>query len=211
VAPSPAPLGVGGSTARAVPCGELAVVVSSPAAAVTRSLANVEAHERVLRAYVSAGATVLPVRFGQQFDSDADCCRDVAERSGRLAALLRQREGCVEMRVLVPLGGEGEGEGEGSASRGAPVEAPERGPGLAYLESLRPRRVTNVALRDALGPLVRGERVEELDRYRGVAIAHLIQRKDEAEYRSALALLPGLTDARVLGPFALYSFSEPDE
>jgi hypothetical protein len=91
-------------------------------------------------------------------------------------------------------------------------DAPDAGaqtPGRAYLEGLRAsNRVAGLALRGALGPVVRDERVEELPRASGVAFAHLIMRGDEAEYREAVASQPALAHAKVVGPLALYSFAE---
>lgn len=203
--PSPVP-GIGGPAVRVLDCGDLAAVISSPPDAVTRTRANAVAHDAVLKAFVDAGATVAAVRFGQSFESDADCRREVAGRSARVRDLLREADGCVEMRVVLELP---------DADVAAPVTdagpAAGAGPGRAYLESLRAgsRRVTSVSVRDALGPMVRDERVEEYDGGRGVTIAHLIRRADEVRYRVAVAALPGLSGGAIVGPLALYSFAEP--
>jgi hypothetical protein len=124
--------------------------------------------------------------------------------------VLEEYDGCVEMRLL--LAGLPE-----EATPPETVSAPiEMGPGRAYLEQVRGQREPGVrklaehlALREALGPIVRAERVEELPKARGVAFAHLIQRRSETEYRDAVAALPSLARGTLVGPLALYTFAEP--
>lgn len=202
---SPSP-GIGGPAVRVLDCGDLAALVSSPPGAVTRTRANAVVHDAVLTAFVDAGATVAAARFGEAFESDADCCRAVTGRSDRVRDLLREADGCVEMRIVLALP-----DADVAAPATATRPAEGAGPGRAYLESLRAgsRRVTTVSVRDALGPMVRAERVEEYEGGRGVTIAHLIRRADEVRYRVAVAGLPGLSAGVVVGPLALYSFAEP--
>jgi hypothetical protein len=56
--------------------------------------------------------------------------------------------------------------------------------------------------------VVRDERVEELPRAAGVAFAHLISREQESDYRASVAAHPSLSDARIVGPLALYAFAQ---
>ena len=87
-------------------------------------------------------------------------------------------------------------------------------PGRAYLEQLRARaalaaeRVPRISLAAALGPMVRRERVELLPNAAGVVVSHLVSRDEEAAYRAAVAELPALSEARVVGPLPLYGFSD---
>jgi hypothetical protein len=198
--------GIGGAPLRVLSCGDLAALVSTSDAA-TRTAENAMLHDRALTAVVRAGATVAAVRFGQLFESDEACCRDVASHTDRIASLLREADDCVEMRVVLRV------QGSSQVSAATPPSQPsdETGPGRAYLESLRQSApaVPNVSIRAAIGPMIRGEKVEALDQAGGVTIVHLIRRGDEVRYRVAVATLSGLSDARVLGPFPLYSFAEP--
>ncbi len=209
------PKGIGGTPVRVLACGELAAIVSTTDAAPSRSVDNAFLHDHVLTMMVRAGTTIAAVRFGQQFDDDAACCREVASRATRVGRLLRDANGCVEMRVVVRLDDDPSpliARSEPPSPAPSPSTSGASAPGRAYLESRRPRPapVLNVALRDALGPLLREEKVEAPDWPAGVTIAHLIKRDDEVKYRVAIATLPGLADASVMGPFALYSFAEPE-
>jgi hypothetical protein len=206
-------VGIQDAPVRVVRCGDLGALVSTleriPRA--RASLDNVRAHDAVLQSVVDRGATAAAVRFGQSFADDDDLCRYVNERGERVAHLLRDYDGCVEIRVLLAQ----------DASAETPAQTPagaETGPGRAYLENLRAagggragEHLQRMALRSALGPVVRAERVEELPKSRGVVFAHLVRRDDLPAYREALAALPALADAKLVGPLALYSFAEPAE
>jgi hypothetical protein len=93
-----------------------------------------------------------------------------------------------------------------------PEPAEQIGPGRAYLERLRGglsnERVRGLSLREALGPMVIAERVEEIPPDRGAAFSHLIRRTDESAYRDAVAAHPSLGEAKLVGPLAFYSFAE---
>ncbi len=198
-------VGIHGSTLRVVHSDPLVALVSTverkPARA---SLDDVRAHDHALQAVVHHGSTAAATRFGQSFPDDDDARRHVREGGARIAKVLDEYDGCVEMRLLVP-----------TMSVAAPPRADSAvtgtGPGRAYLEGLRSRsdvHLKGLALQPSFGPLVRAERVEELAGSRGVAFAHLVQRDQESEYRSAVAHLPSLAKAEVVGPLAFYSFAE---
>jgi hypothetical protein len=169
------------------------------------AVASVRAHDAVLGHFVKAGATVAAVRFGQVFDDDAACIAEVSERATRVASLLRAHQGCVEMRVLLPV----------EAAPPSPPPLPNAGPGRAYLDSLRAsgQVAPDLSLRPIIGPTIRAERVEGFQArgggVRGIAFAHLVHRDRLAEYRDAVQALPSLTEARLVGPLPLYSFAEP--
>lgn len=194
---------------RVIECDGLGAIVSTVDVAPPRaSLDDVRVHDEVLRAAVEGGSTVAAVRFKQSFANDDEACRHVAERGKRIARRLEDYDGCVEMRLLLPI------------SHAVSIEpkepSPEHGvgPGRAYLETLRAESAggghkVDLALADALGPTIRGEHVEELPKSRGVVFAHLVERDALPAYRDAIAALPSLSGAKLVGPLALYSFAEP--
>jgi hypothetical protein len=192
---------------RVVTCNELAALVSTLDRRPERaSLDDVRAHDRALQSIVHHGCTAAAVRFGQTFGSDDEMRRHLRERAERLARLLEEYDGCVEMRLLLADVIELE----------EPVAPPDpaTGPGRVYLDRLKgaasQQRLEKLALHAALGPVVRAERVEGLGN-RSVVFSHLIRRADEADYRAAVAALPALSSAVIVGPLALYSFAEPTE
>ena len=189
--------GIHGATVAVIPCDGVSALVSSVESASSADLDAIRAHDHAMQAVVHHGATASAVRFGQTFRDEDEMRRHVAERAATLATTLEDLDGCVEMRLLMTLPAE------------AAPAPPASSPGRAYLESLRgSARVAGLALRDALGPVVRAERVEELPRAAGVAFAHLIRRADEQRYRDAVAALTSLQDATIVGPLALYAFAE---
>lgn len=202
----PTVTGLDGTPVRELSAGALRALVGTVDAKPAPSLQAVREHDAVLREYVRAGATVAAVRFGQLFDHDAACIAEVVERSARVAALLAEHLGCVEMRVLLPV------RDVGAAAAAADVPT---GPGRAYLEALKARGhvAPALSLRAVLGPAVRAERIEGFaarqGEARGIAFAHLVHREDLAAYREAVRSAPALAGARVVGPLPLTSFAEP--
>ena len=201
--------GIGDSVVRVVPGRVLSAIVGTVDAAPDHAtLELVKAHDAVLQAVVHAGLTTAAARFRQTFVDDDDARRHIDEHGDRIARVLEDYAGCVEMRVLVrdtdPLAA---GVAEESAARGGGA-----GPGQAYLEQLRAQhaRVTHLALAPMLGPVVQAERVSMLPDDRGVVFAHLVERDRVSEYRDAIAGYPALADAAVVGPLAFYSFAEPE-
>ena len=195
--------GVGGAALRVVSCDKVGALVSTVASPPrSASIDDVRAHDHALQSVVHHGATVSSVRFGQLFADDDDLRTWVGRLDARFVRALESRDGCVEMRIVMPL------EPEQRA------ESPEQvGPGTAYLEQLRGSsdRVNGLALRGALGPVVLGERVDTLAGGRGAAFSHLIRREDEPKYREAVASQPALAGGTVLGPLAFYSFADADD
>jgi hypothetical protein len=194
--------GIGGSGVRVLDCAALGAIVSSVDRAPARALEDVRAHDHALQSVVHHGATAAAGRFGQTFPDDRETRSHVIEQAERIARVLGEWDGCVEMRVLIAATQTGEGArpSEGSA-----------GPGRAYLERVKADRdaLSHLALRDALGSLIRGEKVEQLPNARGVAFSHLIERGAERAYRAAIGAMPALAGGTVVGPLALYAFAEP--
>jgi hypothetical protein len=198
---------------RVLDCGGIDALVSTLARApVKSSLDDIRAHDHALQSAVHHGATAAATRFGQTFADDEETRRTVKQGSARIVRLLEEYDGCVEMRLLLPAFGAMDWgrvvEAPTAAATGAPAKA---GPGREYLEGLRREQPPRVGLMSALGPVVRDERVMELPQGRGAAFAHLIRRQDERKYREAISALPALSEAKVVGPLAFYSFAEPSE
>jgi hypothetical protein len=197
--------GAGGGECRVLEADAVAAIVETVARAPEADVTAARAHDAVLGQFVKAGATVAAVRFGQAFDDDATCIVEVNAHAARVASLLREHQGCVEMRVLLPV----------EAAPPSPPPQKNAGPGRAYLDALRAsgQVAPDIALRPIIGPTIRAERVEGFQAraggVRGIAFAHLVHRDELADYRDALHAVPSLADARVVGPLPLYSFSEP--
>jgi hypothetical protein len=195
---------VAGTTVRLLACDDLfAIVGDAPppetSGAARPTLEDVRRHDAVLQAAVGTGATVAAARFGQHFADDAACCADVRAKSERLHRVLEQYDGHVEMRLLT------------RARAMAPTQQPASAaaPGRAYLEQLRGEeaRLASQSVKDALGSVVRAEVVSRLP-HDAIVIAHLVRAQDVDAYRAAVARHPHLSDARIVGPLPLYSFTD---
>jgi len=199
--------GIGAGVVRVLTGRVLSAVVGTVDAAPERAtLELVTTHDAVLQAVVNAGITTAAARFRQTFADDDDARRHVEEHGERIARVLQEYAGCVEMRVLLrdtdPL----------AAGVAVPSAARISGPGQAYLEQVRAQhaRVTHLALAPMLGPMIQAERVSMLPDDRGVVFAHLVKRDRVPGYRDAIQGHPALAHATVVGPLALYSFAEPE-
>ena len=193
-------LGIGETPVRLLSCRGVTAIVGTVAQPVRHTdVGAVRAHDRVLRNVAERSVTVAAVRFGQLFPTDTAACADLSTDGPHMISTLERLDGLVEMRVLLP-------EHEAPISRST---AERLGPGRAYLESLRGHHpVDGISLRGAMGPLVHEERVEKLEAAgsAGVAFAHLIDARTVGRYRDAIAELPALAGAHVIGPLPLYSF-----
>lgn len=203
--------GIAGGTVRVLDCGDLGAIVSTLERDVDRSLDAVRAHDHALQSVVHHGATAAAGRFGQAFPSEDATREHVTAHGRRVADVLTTWDGCVEMRLLLPGGVVDRGTAHSSAADAPKVAQTASGAGTAYLERVRAERgaLSGLALRSALGPVVRAEAIEELPRRRGIAFTHLIDRSAEQDYRDAVASVPALGDATLVGPLALHTFSEP--
>jgi hypothetical protein len=214
--PPPATVvGVELAPVRALSSGALDAWVSTvPEASIPPTLANVRAHDVVVRAAMSR-ATPVPARLGQVTAHDDDLQRWMRDRRDALIRSSERVRGCVEMTVRVLLRG-------GSASGGAREcgEAP-RDSGRVYLDWLRARQQ---ALRDRESQA--RELHEEIARMTsgvvrettGVSVnaaapllevAHLVRRDMVARHREIVrAVVEGRWGLRLMltGPWAPYSF-----
>lgn len=199
----PALKGIDATEGRAVVAGELAALVSDLQRAPDRSrLDDVRAHDALLATVVVAGVTAVASRFGQTFASDAAVHDAVSETGARIAALLRECPGCVEMRVLLPPAI------ASSLTASDPDALRSSPPGTAYLERTRAAlRGPNISLASLLPHPVRAERAEVLPHNRGAVVAHLIDRAHIDAHRRTLQAQSALAGVTVVGPLALYSFA----
>ena len=206
-----ASVGIGGVPVRVLRCDGLAALVSTlDVVPAHPTLDDLRAHDAAMQAAVDAGVTVVAARFRQAFGTDEDACRHIAEQTRRIAALLSDFDGCVEMRLLLS--------NKDLAAASIPaVRKPDGaldpvGPGHAYLETLRARTDPSpelaFSLKSAFGDVVHAERVSRL-RNDAAAFAHLVHRDSVPAYREIVASFPAFADARIVGPLALYSFAEP--
>ena len=202
--------GIAGGTVRVLDCGDLGAIVSTLERDVDRSLDAVRAHDHALQSVVHHGATAAAGRFGQAFPSEDEAREHVTAHGRRVADVLITWDGCVEMRMLLP-GAIDRGAGYSSTDDDPARATPGPGAGTAYLHRVRSEHgaLSGLGLRAAIGPVVRAEKVEELPRRRGIAFTHLIDRSTEQDYRDAVAGLPALGSATLVGPLALHTFSEP--
>jgi hypothetical protein len=202
--------GLASTPVRVVECGDhgLGALVSTVDTPPRRSsLDDVRAHDHALQSVVHHGSTAAAVRFGQVFASDDDIRHHLSEEGTRIARVLEAYDGCVEMRVLLA-----DADADTAAVAAVDPDPAATGPGRAYLENLRRgtgRPLQGLALKAALGPVVRAERVERLGE-RGAVFSHLILRDDEATYRDTVSTIPALAGARIVGPLPLYSFTHPE-
>lgn len=203
---------------RALTAGPVRAWVATVSSAPGPSAAALRHHDAVTSAALATGSTPLPVRFGEVFDSDADCVNAIEQRRAELLAALARVEGRVEMTVAVPLSVPP----RDAASQ--PVDPPSGGPGRQYMERLRAGRHDDQILRqqghvlsrpvvNAVRSLVLDERAALRTSPPVYLISHLIARESVDRYRQLASDAIGDVPAReprravVRGPSAPYSFS----
>lgn len=231
--------GLDSAPVRVVTCNELAALVSTIAEQPSATLDAVRSHDEALQGVIDSGVTAAAARFGQTFATDADVCRHVGDRAGgggdgeaggaRIARVLEEFDGCVEMRILVADATAIERTGSlpaKAALSSRPRHDGGSGPGAAYLQRLRESEKTRggewesdptsrPSLAAAIGSAVRAERVSALAGRGGAVFAHLVRRGEVGEYRKVVEALPALRGrdgrmaATIVGPLALYAFAEP--
>ena len=214
--------GVGGSAVRALDSGPLRAWVESAPTQPAVSVGTLKRHDAVCRAGLQTGATPLPVRFGESFETDDACRASLAGRSTELLASLARVEGKVEMTVAIHLEMIGREPPRQAAGEGA------RTPGRAYLERLRAERddaqilqqqghVLSRPVVNAVRHLVADERAALRASPPTYLVSHLIARDAESEYRRLASQAIGAHGAGeraraiVRGPSAPFSFATVSE
>lgn len=209
---SPAQPGLDGAPVRVVDHVGLSAVVSERGgSALVADTDSMWAHERVVEEVMDA-TTVLPVRFGTQFRTEAEL-RQTLERSGEaLVAALARLAGKVELgvRALWPA----------EPDPGQPRPDSGRGYMMARLEAMRrgaDRRQRAAAVASALhDPLARlahdsTRRVLVTDRL-VLSGAYLVSKDRIGEFRDVVAELEAAhpeLEVFCTGPWPPYSFAEP--
>ena len=208
------PVGVGGGLTRILRADAISAWVETvPERALAPTIERVRAHDAVTETALLSGATPLPARFGQIFDSDEACLEALRTQATRLLADLAEVQDLVEMRVIVAL-----------ALRTAAADDDDRAsPGRAYMRRLmeareRARNAEQVAaaVRDEVnalvGRLVRREAWAVAASPAILTLTHLVARDDANAYRAALdsaRLASPIGPLVVRGPGAPYQFVSP--
>ena len=175
------------------------------------SLEEVRAHHRIVEAAWTAHPAVLPVRFGQWFESvEALTAAMGAKVDSYVAALERVRgAGEFSVRILDPAARAPEPEGGAVSGTEYLRAAAERARRRSALDERG--RAEAGKLREALPGLVKDERVEPFASPHGLTtVTHLVARAAEDEYeRAADAYAASRPELRFLrtGPWPAWTFT----
>ncbi|NIQ57813.1 MAG: hypothetical protein GWN71_31780, partial [Gammaproteobacteria bacterium] len=211
--PDPGPqTGIDGAAVRSPEVAGYRVWLSALPASPAASLDRVRSHHAVIER-CCAPATLLPMRFGQWFDTEDGLAAALEGRRARLDRGLERVRDAVEfgIRVIDP-------------GFPASAEVPDRSSGRAYLEALarREREATArerrgatvaVALERHLGSCIRAQCARFMTSGALVAAAHLISRHDTGTYRERVRTFeesrPDLRFA-LSGPWPPYGFVDDE-
>ncbi len=228
-------LGAEGEPLRAVRSGAITALVGETAGAPSIGEDALRRHDAVVRRLAAEIDPLLPARFGEVAVSEEALQRTLEPRAGELAAALARVAGCVQMTLRV-FGNPDRWEpprpnGATSAEPAPEAEAaptvpplPEAssfealtGPGTHYLRERRraadqARSLPEIAaLRAALAPLLRAERIERHTAGRLLATAYdLVPRADASRYAALVqeaASRPGPVRLALSGPWPPYAFA----
>jgi hypothetical protein len=211
--------GLAGEPLRVIGDGPLRAVAGEAEGPPRPEPAALTAHDTVVRRLADLTPALLPARFGQWLPDERSATAWLTAHGPELAEALAQVAGCVQMTLRVF--GEPEEAGE-SAESDKPEPPASGGPGTRYLfqrrqEAERERSLPEIApLRDALRPLLRGERIERpaavpgaLGRLRA-SVYDLIARGASGDYNRIVAeTAPRLRGFKVTasGPWPPYAFA----
>lgn len=152
--------GASGEPLRSIESGSLAVVAGESEGPPRPEPAALTAHDAVVRRLAERFPALLPARFGQWLPDEQTVIRQLAAHGPELAEALAKVAGCVQMTLRLYSREMAE------PDEPAPPETPGGGPGTRYMEQLRreaerAHTLPEIApLRDALRPLLHGERIE---------------------------------------------------
>lgn len=203
--------GLAGEPLTVLRCGGVAAVAGEQETAPAPSPAALARHDEVVRRLAEIAPAVLPARFGQWVRGEAELRETLAPRAGEVAEALALVRGCVQMTLRVF--------GEALPEEPAPVDT-SGGPGARYLAARRQalERARSLpemaALREALKPLLRAERIERVERHGAGRLLgtayHLVPRDRAAEYLGTVEAtggeLPGGWRVAASGPWPPYAF-----
>jgi gas vesicle protein GvpL/GvpF len=212
----PAGTGVAGEPLALLPSGGLLTVVGKVAARPAVTAETLARHDVTIRRLTGLVPALLPARFGECLSDERELAQVLAPLAPEIARALALVEGCVQMTLRVF------GEPEEAVAAGAGPGTPQGlGPGTQYLAARR--RATSpglldgipewIALRQALKPLLRAERVERRSGPPGrlLATVHdLVRQGETAGYSRIVGLRSGSLGGRKLtvsGPWPPYAFA----
>ncbi|HZF12552.1 MAG TPA: GvpL/GvpF family gas vesicle protein [Thermoanaerobaculia bacterium] len=203
--------GVAGEPLAVVRCGGLLAVAGEVAVRPPVTAETLVRHDVAVRRLAALVPALLPARFGEWLPDVSALAAALLPHAAEIVRALTLVEGCVQMTLRV---------------FGAPevpvVETPEApetpGPGARYLAARRRAAAAGLpevaALRQALQPLLRAERVERHAGGNLLATAHdLVGRGEAADYlrivEAAVAQGEGLAGRKVTvsGPWPPYAFA----
>jgi hypothetical protein len=207
----PLGLGLGGESLEAIGSGSVQAIAGAMPEPPPTDPATLTKHDTVVRRLADLTPALLPARFGQWIPDEPAVTSWLSAHGPELTEALAQVAGCVQMTLRVYGNGpvmEGPSESE-STSTG--------GPGTQYLadrrrEVERERSLPEIApLREALRPLLRGERIERPaapGRLRATAY-DLIARGAAGDYSRIVNETAPLTGWHVTasGPWPPYAFA----
>jgi hypothetical protein len=193
---------------------DLQVVALGPMAAVvgdiddTPSIAptSLRRHDAVVRRIAGASDAILPFRFGATVTGTGELTAGLGPRLQALGVALERTRGCDQMTLRLY-----------ADTPPAPAPAPSTaGPGTAWLRARSAQRAVHAPelarVREALGPWVRAEAVEEHgDSLLRASVFHLVERARVPGYRAQVeALGATMAPARLAatGPWPPYAFTE---
>jgi hypothetical protein len=182
------PLGAGieEEPLRVVPLGAIAAVVGELEDRPSFAPATLEAHDEVVRAIARATDAVLPLPFGAMVTGEDELAGGLCPRAAALADTLETTRGRDQMTLRI----------------------------FAQETETRDRSASAlvVQVHDALGSLVRGERVElGAKPPLSISLFHLVDRPRVDEYKERVRELSrGLAPSRLeaTGPWPPYAFTE---
>jgi len=206
---SPLGEGLAGEPLAVVPCGRFFALVGESVARPAVTADALARHDATVRRLADQVPALLPARFGEWLPDARALAEALAPRAGEIVRALILVEGCVQMTLRV----------FGSAATpeaGAPAgEDTSSGPGTRYLTARRhaanPGLPEVAALRLALRPLLRAERIERHEKGQLLASAHdLVRREEAGEYVRVVEGTAGALAGRkvtVSGPWPPYAFA----
>ncbi|MHB8419200.1 MAG: GvpL/GvpF family gas vesicle protein [Myxococcales bacterium] len=194
-APAAGTCGLWGEPLSAIDLGRFFAAFGTTEGAAPLEAWALRGHDEAVRRVAASSHAVLPVRFGQLFESESSLREAILPLGERLRSALEEVAGCEQMTLR--LFGE------------APAREPATS-GTAYLRSRRDRGAGIGQLRPALADVVVGERIEAGSGQLLATAYHLVRRGRSGAYLAALesarATLPALRFA-ASGPWAPYAFA----
>jgi hypothetical protein len=206
--------GVAGETLRAIPVGQLDVIVGRVRAIPSPTAANLRRYDRMMSVLWRRTPALLPARFGTAARDQADVEGIVGPRERTLRRRLRVVRGRAQMTIRIVQGsGIGDGASERTPRYGHRSPVPDPGSparGRAYLRARQREHAVPVfgPLRARVRRWVKEERMEK--RGNVASIYHLIPAASVDRYKAALDAAAREAAIRMIvsGPWPPYAFAD---